>query len=107
LVIGGSRAAARSEVQRQQTKQEMNMNTQARLQWEAQQSAARDQQIAQDAAKAALAEREKEQAAAQGGGQTGQAQGSGRSRFCSNCGHRLPEGAKFCHDCGAQVQVQA
>lgn len=108
LVIGGSRAVARGEMQRQAARQETAMNTQARLQWEAQQSAARDQQIASDAAKAALAEYEAKQAAQPNSRQADngkQTQGPGNARFCHNCGHQLSENARFCHECGTRVNV--
>ena len=27
--------------------------------------------------------------------------------FCINCGHQLPDGAKFCAECGSPVQATA
>ena len=26
--------------------------------------------------------------------------------FCSNCGHQLADGAKFCFECGTKVEVE-
>lgn len=54
VVAGASRGAARHEVEKQTAQQEAALNTQARMEWEAQQRGARDQQIAADAARAAV-----------------------------------------------------
>ncbi len=116
VVVGASRSAARNETQKQQAQQEAQLNTQARLQWEAEQSTARDQKIADDAAKAALASQgqgqgqgypQQQQAPQYAEGQRNPSQpshGNGKPKFCSGCGHRLADGARFCEECGSQVQ---